>query len=112
MAITWVSLETAEQLQALITASESKACLIFKHSTTCNISAMAKSRLEKKWDFPESEMQAYYLDLLRFRSLSNAVAEQLSVYHESPQVLLIRQGECIYDASHLDISVEELHEVI
>ncbi len=73
---------------------------------------MAKLRLEQKWDFSDTEMVAYYLDLIEYRSVSNAISEAYSVHHESPQVLLIEQGECTYDASHLDISVDELHEVM
>ena len=69
---------------------------------------MAKNRLEKNWDFKTDEVEPYYLDLISYRSLSNAVTETFDVFHESPQLLLIKDGECIYDASHLDISVSEL----
>ena len=54
----------------------------------------------------------YYLDLKSFRSISDEVAERFSVHHESPQILLIRQGECIYDASHFDITIAELKETL
>lgn len=86
--------------------------MIFKHSTRCNISEIAKFRLEDDWDFSANEIEAYYLDLLSFRPVSQHVSETFSVYHESPQVLLISQGECVYDASHLDISVGELKEAL
>jgi bacillithiol system protein YtxJ len=69
---------------------------------------MAKARLERDWHFSDETIEPYYLDLLSFRSVSQAVAEKFYVSHESPQVLLIRGGECTYDASHLDISVREL----
>ena len=72
---------------------------------------MAKSRLEKAWDFTNDEITPYYLDLLEYRHISNAIAEKLNVFHESPQVLLVKNGECVYDASHLDISVSELKSV-
>ena len=109
--IKWKNLESEAQLDALTERSKEVPCLIFKHSTTCSISAMSRARLEQKWDFDALELEPYYLDLLKFRSLSNAVAERFDVFHESPQVLLIRDGECVYDASHLDISVAELHEI-
>ena len=67
-------------------------------------------RLEDDWDFEPEEMEAYFLDVLQFRPVSLKVAEALQVHHESPQVLLIVNGECIYDASHLDITLEELRE--
>jgi bacillithiol system protein YtxJ len=109
--INWHTLTTTAQLDAIAERSNSVPCLILKHSTTCSISAMAKARLERKWDFDATEIEPYYLDLLSFRPISAAIAERFEVHHESPQVLLIRNGVCVYDASHLDISVEELHEV-
>jgi bacillithiol system protein YtxJ len=108
--IQWIPLTREGQLAEISQQSNAVPCLIFKHSTRCNISSMAKARLEKAWDFSNDDMKAYYLDLISFRDLSNAVAEKFDVYHESPQVLLIRNGECTYDASHLDISVQELHD--
>ena len=109
--ISWNKITVAAQLDAIIEQSNTTPCLIFKHSTTCSISAMAKARLEKKWDFGAADIVPYYLDLLNFRPISAAIAARFQVHHESPQVLLIRSGECIYDASHLDISVEELHDI-
>ena len=73
---------------------------------------MAKLRLEDNWDFDENELLPYYLDLKNFKFVSAEIANRLSVVHESPQVLLIRKGECIYDASHFDISVDELKETL
>jgi bacillithiol system protein YtxJ len=106
----WIPLIDPNQLAAIIARSNSVPCLIFKHSTRCNISAIAKYRLEDDWNFPAEVVEPYYLDLLQFRNVSQAVSEQFQVYHESPQVLLISNGECVYDASHLDISVAELQE--
>jgi len=108
--INWVSLDQASQLDEIIEISKQTPCLIFKHSTRCAISSMAKYRLESDWDFTEDELQPYFLDLIAHRSLSQQIADTFRVYHESPQVLLIRDGKCTYDASHLDISVEELRE--
>jgi bacillithiol system protein YtxJ len=106
----WHPLTTPGQLEAIRERSHTVPCLIFKHSTTCNISALAKYRLDSDWDFAADELEPYYLDLLKLRPLSNQIAEEFEVYHESPQVLLILNGECVYDASHLDITVSELHE--
>ncbi len=108
--IKWIPLESQDQLEQIAQLSHKVPCLIFKHSTRCNISSMAKSRLESKWDFAETEIQPYYLDLIAFRSISDKIVDKFDVFHESPQVLLIRNGECSYDASHLDISVSELHD--
>jgi bacillithiol system protein YtxJ len=110
--INWIPLESEPQLASIIEGSTAQTALIFKHSTTCSISSMAKSRLEKAWHFTADEITPYYLDLLQYRKISSAIAEKLNVYHESPQVLLIKNGECIYDASHLDISVPELKDFL
>ncbi len=108
--IDWHPLVSEEGIAKIKLRSQQVPCLIFKHSTSCNISAIAKYRLEDDWDFASDEMEAYYLDLLSFRPVSRQVAETFQVHHESPQVLLIINGECVYDASHLDISLQEIHE--
>jgi bacillithiol system protein YtxJ len=108
----WIFLQTLSQLDSIIQRSYEIPCLIFKHSTRCSISSLAKYRLESDWQQSGVYAEAYFLDLLAFRDVSNAIAENFTVYHESPQILLIHNGECVLDASHLDISVEEVKEVL
>ena len=108
--INWTQLDSEQALRDLVQASYETPCLILKHSTTCPISSMAKYRLEDDWKFGTEEVTPFYLDLLRNRSLSNLIAETFSVHHESPQVILVRNGESDYDSSHLDISVSEVAE--
>jgi len=105
----WHQLTQASQLEEIKEESRQHPVLIFKHSTRCNISATAKARLERKWKDDEAgELVPYYLDLISFRSLSNEVADTFDVPHQSPQALLISKGECVYDASHFDISFDEV----
>ncbi len=106
----WKTLQSAAQLKKLIERSETIPCLIFKHSIRCNISAMIKHRLEGSWDFKDQEMEAYYLDLINHRSVSDEIAKLFEVVHESPQVLLIQNGACTYHVSHLDITVDTIRE--
>ena len=106
----WIPLESQEQL-AEIKSSE-QFSLIFKHSTRCSISVMARKRFELDWDALPDNINLYFLDLLRFRDISNTIAEIFDVHHQSPQVLLIKEGECIYEASHGEISAEEAAEQI
>jgi bacillithiol system protein YtxJ len=108
--INWQNLEDLNQIQQLTSLSSVKPVLIFKHSTTCSISQMAKLRLEESWVF--NSVETFYLDVKRFRNLSDLIASTFSVHHESPQVLLIDKGECIYDASHFDISCQEISETL
>jgi bacillithiol system protein YtxJ len=106
----WATLTSEEQLSALLENSFSRPQVIFKHSTRCHISSTAKNRLEKS-DMPEG-IDFYYLDLIAYRSLSNKIAEDLKVHHESPQVLVIKNGDCVYDESHLAIYMEEIAEQV
>jgi len=104
----WIPLTNVEQIDAIKEASKLKPQLIFKHSTTCSISKMALSRFERA-EAPE-HIYFYYLDLLNHRNLSAAIAEAFQVHHESPQILLIKQGECTYDESHYGIMMDEVIE--
>lgn len=102
----WIHLTDEEQLKEIISKSHSKPQVIFKHSTRCSISAVALQRLQKA-KHPEG-VDFYYLDLLAHRSLSHKIAEILKVHHESPQVLLIRDGACAFHESHLGISMHDI----
>lgn len=107
--INWNELTEAGQLQALLLDSHTQPVLIFKHSTSCSISKAALSRLERNWNEAEmKDVKLYFLDLLSHRSISNKIAEQFLVDHQSPQVLLIRKGESVYDRSHFDIDYKEV----
>jgi bacillithiol system protein YtxJ len=86
--------------------------VIFKHSTRCSVSLMAKKRFEMDWDLIPENTSLYFLDLISHRDISAHIAEIFQVHHESPQVLVIKDGECILDASHGDISAEEVAETI
>ncbi|MFT5669102.1 MAG: bacillithiol system protein YtxJ [Vicingaceae bacterium] len=105
--IKWVHFNDANQLPTLIEESKHKPVLFFKHSTRCSISSMAKSRLESDWDLDE-EVMPVYLDLISYRSLSALVAEKFGVQHESPQIILVKDGMATYDASHSQISVNDI----
>lgn len=107
--INWNRLNREDQIQEIIEASKQKPVVIFKHSTSCSISATAKGRLERQWAAADAAaIQPYYLDLLAFRPVSNLVAHTFDIEHESPQLLLIRDGKCVYDASHMGIRLEEV----
>jgi bacillithiol system protein YtxJ len=104
----WIHLTDEEQLRQLISRSTAQPQVIFKHSTRCSISSVAFQRLQKAAQ-PEG-IDFYYLDLLAHRPLSNKVSEVFRVHHESPQVLVIREGKCVYDESHLAISMMDIVE--
>lgn len=104
----WINITSVAQLEEVKDRSKTKPQLVFKHSTRCSISSMTKSRLERSKQ-PDN-IDFCYLDLINFRNLSNQISEDFSVSHESPQVLLISNGKCIYDESHTAIRMEEIIE--
>ncbi len=107
--IPWIKLEVMSQLDEIINQSSNNPVVIFKHSTRCSISSMALNRFQKDWK--ENDITPYYLDLLSHRDISNEIANRFNVFHQSPQVLLIKEGKSVYDASHSGIVFSELIEV-
>lgn len=106
----WIPLESADQVQEI--KQQKGYSIIFKHSIRCSISLMAKRRLEMDKDHLPEELPVYFLDLIRYRDISNQIAEDFQVHHESPQLLVIKDGECILDQSHGHISMEEAISVV
>lgn len=111
----WQQLINQSQLQDIIDTSQQpdshRAVVIFKHSTRCSISSMALNRFESKWQ-DDPMVTVFYLDLLQHRDISNEVATRFGVEHQSPQVLVIKNGTCIYNASHTGITVSGIREAI
>lgn len=107
-AMDWKVLNEESQLKDIINLSETRTQVIFKHSIRCSISAVAKSRLDR-FNAPAG-VDFYYLDLIRYRNISSKISEIFRVHHESPQVLVIRNGECVYDESHMGINFDEIIE--
>src|SRR5665213_870444 len=105
----WIPLQDENQLEEILSNSNNIPQVIFKHSTRCSISSMAKNKLDKK-ESPEG-INFYLLDLIRFRGLSNKIAHDFGISHQSPQVLVIDKGKCIFNESHLGISFDEIQEV-
>jgi len=106
-AINWRPLNSLDLIEVVKNNSFQKPALILKHSTRCSISDMAKNRLELYWN-DDLNIEPFYLDILSFREVSNAVAMIFDVKHESPQILLIKNGNCVYHASHNQIDFNTL----
>ena len=106
--VNWVALTEMSQLDEIIEESKSIPVMILKHSTRCSISLMAKNSLDKSWDIDNDSIKTYYLDLLKFRPISNQLAETFNVHHQSPQVLLIKDGKCDYSATHSAIETRAI----
>ena len=110
MSLHWLTLKDFQQLDAIIEQSKDvkfEKIAIFKHSTRCTISDMVKNRLEKSVVDKDS-LPVYYLDLIVYRNISNRIAELFDVEHESPQLLIIKNGICVEHASHTDVTAQML----
>src|SRR3954470_20328777 len=109
----WTELNTEEQIEQIKKESNTQPVLIFKHSTRCAVSSTALSRLERNWKEGEvAPIKMYYLDLLSHRNISQSVAESFAVEHESPQVLILKDGNPVYVRSHLAIAYNEIQQLL
>jgi bacillithiol system protein YtxJ len=108
--MSWIKLDNDNQLKEI--KADNGYSIIFKHSTRCSISMMAKKRIDMDLSDLPTTVKPYFLDLIAHRAISNQISEAFQVHHESPQLLLIKDGECILDQSHGDISIEDTLELI
>ena len=103
-------LEESNQVEKIIEMSKNpqfRGVFVFKHSTKCSVSYMAHKGLKQSWQF-KNDMPVFYLDLIKFRSISNQLAEVFNVKHESPQMLMIKDGVCVNNTSHYGVNVDTL----
>ncbi|WDF69225.1 bacillithiol system redox-active protein YtxJ [Sphingobacterium oryzagri] len=108
--MSWSPLSSLAQLQAL--TAENRPFIVFKHSTRCSVSSMAKRNLEFDFNTLPADFPIYYLDLISLREISNFIADQWNIRHESPQLLVLQGDSCLYHASHQDIDLGEALAVI
>jgi bacillithiol system protein YtxJ len=108
----WIQVTNLNQLNVIIEASKITPVLIFKHSTRCGISRFVLKNFEREYDIPSDKLQPYILDLIAFREISNEVANKFKVRHQSPQVIVVNNGEVIYYDSHNNISVASIKKAI
>lgn len=109
--INWIPLTDLGQLDEIVTLSNEKPVVIFKHSTRCSISRFALKQFENEFDL-DDKVVPYFLDLIEHRDISGEIANRFNVVHQSPQLLLIKGGKAVYDVSHSDIDAGELKEKI
>ncbi|KQX15447.1 bacillithiol system redox-active protein YtxJ [Flavobacterium sp. Root420] len=105
--VNWIPLTNLAQLNDIENISNVKPIVIFKHSTRCSISRFALKQFEREYDLEET-VDAFFLDLIEHRDVSNEIASKFGVYHESPQLILIKNGKAVYDVSHSDINADAL----
>lgn len=107
--VNWIPLTNLDQLNEIVALSNEKPISIFKHSTRCSISRFALKQFENEFDSADAT-DTYFLDLIEHRDVSNEIANRFKVVHQSPQLLLIKNGQSVYDVSHSDIDAKDLAE--
>jgi bacillithiol system protein YtxJ len=105
--LNWTNLSTVEELASFLDKKD-KPVVVFKHSTRCAISSMALNRLESEWDAKEEDIYLGFIDLVKHRDVSNACADITKVTHQSPQVIVLNNGEVLHNASHSAISYDQI----
>ncbi|MBP2619188.1 bacillithiol system redox-active protein YtxJ [Chryseobacterium jejuense] len=104
----WKNIKSEQDLEKAIESSYQHKIAIFKHSTSCFISKTVLRNFEKEVENSDQEVEVYFLDLLAHRSLSNKIAEDFGIRHESPQLIVIENGKPVNSASHQDISLSQI----
>lgn len=110
--LNWQILTEVSQIASIIETSKVKPVVIFKHSTTCGISRMVLRNFENSLNIEDNKIDLYYLDLKAFRAVSNEIAIQFQVLHQSPQLLIIKNGIAVYHASHHSIVASEIEKYL
>ncbi|MBL4663969.1 MAG: bacillithiol system redox-active protein YtxJ [Flavobacteriaceae bacterium] len=108
----WKVLTSIEQLDGIVADSKTRPVAIFKHSTRCGISRMVMRQFERSYDIDPEKMDLYYLDLLAYRSLSDEVGIKFQILHQSPQIIVVKNGVVVAHASHNGIQAHELQNFI
>lgn len=108
----WIFLTSVDQLDDIENKSYEKPQIIFKHSTRCSISSISMNKFVKNYSIDNEAVDLYYLDLLSYRDVSNEVGYKFQILHQSPQVLVIKDGKVIYDASHYAIQTDKILEFV
>ena len=109
--VNWIALNSINQLDEITNFSKANTVLIFKHSTRCSVSRMVLKQFENEFGF-QDKIVTYFLNLLEYRDISNEIATRFNVVHQSPQLIVIKDGHTIYSASHESIDANDLEDLI
>jgi len=108
----WHVLSSIEEAQNAISTSNEQAVVFFKHSSRCGISVQVLHQIKDAWEYTDDQIKFFYLDLLNYRPISNFIAEETQVMHQSPQLIMLKDGAVVYHASHFNIKVDQLDSLI
>ena len=109
----WIKIKGSQQIEEIVQQSFEHPVFIFKHSTRCSTSSVVLNRLERNWKnlSPDQKLSPFFLDLISYREISNQISLYFKVPHESPQVLIVREGKVLADLSHFEIQLDRILDV-
>ena len=110
--VNWIPLTSLNHLEEIKELSKTRSVLIFKHSTRCGISCMVIKRFEKLFNETMNKIPVYYLDLLNYKDISDEVGYKFQVMHQSPQLLIIKDGTTVFHTSHYDITAVNINNFV
>lgn len=105
-------IESIEQWESLLEQSGERAVLLLKHSTACPISGAAFKEFKVYTRKPKRPIVCALVKVIESRPVSNDIEAKLGIKHESPQALLIRDGQTLWHASHWDITFERIEQQV
>jgi bacillithiol system protein YtxJ len=110
--VNWIPLNDLKVIDEAIALSHEKPVILFKHSTRCSISRFALKQFENEYDFSKEQMEPFFLDLLNHRDISNEIAIRFDIAHQSPQMIVLKDGVAVFSSTHSDIEAGILKKFI
>jgi len=104
----WSTIPDQNQLEKIIEASDDQPQLIYKHSHRCSVCIMAKEDIEASADTLSKQMDLHFVNVVHQREVSNHIASNLDIRHESPQAILLANGEVVWHGSHWQIKSDKI----
>jgi bacillithiol system protein YtxJ len=110
--VNWNQLDDLKVIDEAIALSFEKPVILFKHSSRCSISRFALKQFENDYNFSSEQLEPFFLDLLNHRNISNEIAERFQVEHQSPQLIVVKDGVAVFSSTHSDIEAEILNKFV
>jgi bacillithiol system protein YtxJ len=110
--LAWIGLNRSEQLDSILTGSNKRLMIIFKHSSRCGISSMILNDFSRNYKLSDDFAELYFLDIIKDKELSKELSIRYDVVHESPQLIVIKDEKVIHHASHFRIDAKKLNVLV
>jgi bacillithiol system protein YtxJ len=110
--VNWIPLDDLKVIDEAVALSYEKPVVLFKHSTRCSISRFALKQFENEYNLSKEQMEPFFLDLLNHRNISNEIATRFNIEHQSPQMIVLKDGVAVFSSTHSDIEADILKKYV